>query len=239
VQTTVDEGAGADEVERRRERLVRILAGAGLAGQVLITIDWIVSGLFAPGYSFVRNTISDLGAMTSVHAAPYNAALSVGGLLSLGLAAGLLRVRPHARRGDWTAGAIAVGVFSIGMFIDGLLREDCSPTVDASCRAAVDARTLSWHHVGHDLESVVTFVALIVAPLLLGLAFRAHASWRRLAPWGFAVFVFQVVALPVFLVLLTSAAAGVGPVEIAEVTAGIAFFAAVSIQLLRHPARPD
>jgi hypothetical protein len=60
---------------------------------------------------------------------------------------------------------------------------------------------------------------------------RQREEWRALAPWSFAVCGFQAVALPVFLSLYDKGANGQGLVEIAEITAGVAWLATVSYRL--------
>ena len=94
-------------------------------------------------------------------------------------AAGLYRaLRPGALA---VAGCVAVAVFSVGEFLDGILREDCSPSGNAACQRAVDAGDVSWHHTAHDLESLVTIGSVLAALFLLGFAYRRRDAWRALA----------------------------------------------------------
>jgi hypothetical protein len=78
---------------------------------------------------------------------------------------------------------------------------------------------------------LVTFAALVLAPLFIGLACRKRAEWRAIAPWSFVASGFQAVALPVFLAMYGKGSNGQGLVEIAEITAGVAWLAAVSYRL--------
>ena len=219
---------------------MRRLAALGLAAQLLNTLTWVAAGLFDPRFSFVHNDTSDLGARTARHALPYNIGLSVSGGLTLMLAAGLWLIRPGPRRRLWSVGVFLVAVFAVGELLDGVLREDCAVSVDAACRAAAKAGRVSWQHQAHDIESLATFAALVLAPLFVGLACRQREEWRALAPWSFAVCGVQAVALPVFLALYDKGSNGQGVVEIVEITAGVAWLAIVSYRL-RSPelAKPS
>jgi hypothetical membrane protein len=212
------------------------LAASGLAGAALFTATWIVAGLADPAFSFVDNDTSDLGALTAAHPTPYNIGVSLSGLLTIGVAVALVRV--FGRRRSVIAGAVLVAVFGAGQFIDGLAREDCPVSVNAVCRAAEKAGRVSMHHKIHNAESLVTFSALMLAPLVVGLALRSKAGWRGLALWSIAAAVVQIVCLPIFLGMYSDGTHGQGVVEIIELTAGVAWIAAVSIACLKLWSRP-
>jgi hypothetical membrane protein len=203
-----------------------------LAGAALFTATCIVAGLADPGFSFVDNNTSDLGALTAAYPTPYNIGVSLSGLLTIGLAVALVRVL--GRRRSVIAGAILVAVFGAGQFIDGLAREDCAVSVDAVCRAAEKAGRVSMHHKIHNAESLVTFSALMFAPLVLGLALRSRAGWRGLARWSMAAAAVQIVCLPIFLGMYSDGARGQGVVEIVELTAGVTWIAAMSIACVKR-----
>jgi hypothetical membrane protein len=209
----------------------RALAASGLAGAIVFTAAWIVAGLTEPGFSFVHNDTSDLGSLTAAHPTPYNVAVSLSGVLTIGLAVALVRV--VGRRRVVVGGAILVAVFGVGQFVDGLAREDCPVSVDAVCRAAEKAGNVSMHHKVHNAESLITFSALMLAPLVLGLVLRSIPRWRVHARWSLAAAAVQVVCLPVFLLMFSNGTNGQGAVEIIEVTAGVTWIAAMSISILR------
>lgn len=163
--------------------------------------------------------------------------MSLSGLLTIGLAVAIVRVL--SRRRAVVAGAILVALFGVGQFVDGLAREDCPVSVDAVCRAAEKAGRVSTHHKIHNAESLVTFSALMLAPLVLGLVLGSMQRWRLLAGWSLAAAAVQVLCFPVFLVMYGNGASGQGVVEIIEVTAGVSWIAALSIGILgrlRHRA---
>jgi hypothetical membrane protein len=215
-----------------RDRVTAALAACGLAGAILFPLTCLLAGLNEPHFSFVDNATSDLGALTAHHASPYNLALSISGVLTAALMFALFRFLPRARLA--IAGAVFVGVFGVGQFIDGLAREDCAVSVNAACRAASDAGRLSTHHQVHDLESIITFSALLLAPLLLGLFFRSVPTLRFFAKWSIAAALIQAVCLVLFFVLYLGKHGGVGVFEILDLMAGIVWIAALSWIVLRR-----
>jgi hypothetical membrane protein len=185
---------------------LRLAALSGLASVALFTAAWVAAGLFERDYDGFRQDISDFGALNASHPLPYNAALSLSGLLTVPLAVGL-----------WTAlgrgltarlGSAALLVFGVGQLLDGLLREDCSPSGDEACRHALDAGQLSWHHEAHDIETLLTFSAIILAPLLLAFAFRRVDRFRDLYPWSLAASAVTLLSTAWYFVLYAS---GGGP----------------------------
>ena len=172
-------------------RFIWIAAIGGIAGQAMFTLDWIVSGLTESHYDNLRQDISDFGALTASHPVPYNVVLSLSGALTVVAAIALWRVIGAALSAR--LGVALMAVFGVGEVLDGLLREDCPPSGDAACKAAEKAGTLSWHHQAHDIESVVTFLAIILAPLVLAVAFRSRERWAAL--WISSLATFAVIAV--------------------------------------------
>jgi hypothetical membrane protein len=207
------------------------IARVGIAAQVLFALDVLVSGLLAPGFSFLNNDTSDLGAQTSPNALAYNIALSLSGLLTLCVAVALARTLEASRLR--TVGVALIAVFAVGQFVDGIAREDCPVSVDPVCRAAEKAGQVSAMHMVHNVESLVTFSTLMVVPLVMAFAFRRAAGYRSLFVPSLMSGAVQVACLPVFLVMYDRGAAGQGAVEIVEFAAGIAWLAAVSCRTAR------
>jgi hypothetical membrane protein len=200
-----------------------------LAGAIVFTATWIVAGLADPAFSFVDNDTSDLGALTAAHPTPYNLGLSLSGFLTIGLAVAFVMVLGRRRA---FVGATLVALFGVGQFVDGFAREDCAVSVDGVSRAAEKAGRVSVHHKVHNAESLVTFSALMLAPLVLGLVLRSVPRWRLLARRSLVAAAVQVVCLPAFLVMYSNGTSGQGVVEIIDVTAGVAWIAAMSIAVL-------
>jgi hypothetical membrane protein len=158
---------------------LRVAAICAIAAQVAFVALWIVWGFLEDHYDVTRQDISDFGALDATHPLPYNIILSITGALTVPLAVALFMLLKPRLAG--MLGILAVATFGVGEFLDGLLREDCSPSGNAACRAAVDAGDVSWHHTAHDIESLVTIASMIIAPLALAFVFRNRPRWRDLS----------------------------------------------------------
>ena len=158
---------------------MRAVAVGGFVAQLAFIVLFIIWGFIENDYGVMRQDVSDFGALDATHPLPYNIILCLTGALTVVLAYGLYRaLRPGALA---LASSVVFGVFGFGQFLDGLLREDCSPSGNEVCRRAAKAGDLSWHHTAHDLESIVTIAAVILAPFLLSFVFQRRANWRPLA----------------------------------------------------------
>ncbi len=137
----------------------RTLALLGALGPLLFTASWIVSGTLQDDYDPGREYISALASLTAQVPWLVAGGMVAGGISLVALAAALRRVGTGRRAGTWAlAGAGAA------MVAAGVLRHDCS-TALAACAAAGP----SWHAVAHDGLSMLVFVLLVAAPLLLRL----------------------------------------------------------------------
>ena len=162
---------------------LRIAAVCGILSPVLSTIGWLVAGFVQPpGYDAVSEDISDLGAHGAAH--PWilnlvgsNMAGALAFVFALGLLAALSGGGPAC-----SAGPAIVAVFGAGEFVDGFLRLDCE---SRSARPACPGNE-SWQQAGHVVESVVTALAMLLAPAVCGWCFRRRPHWARLAAYSFA-----------------------------------------------------
>jgi hypothetical protein len=149
----------------------RVAGVCGLLAFVTLNVGWIAGDLAQPAaFSPANDDISDLGASTAASPWIYNQiGANLTGLLVIALALGLWR----AVDGDLLGrlGSIALLVAGAGSFLDGLFRLDCRG-IDAACTND------SWHSHAHKLESAVTAAAVLLAALLLALAFRRIPAWR-------------------------------------------------------------
>lgn len=137
-----------------------------------MTVGWIAGGLSqGSGYSWSRQEISDLGALTAQHPWVWNLADSLSGVLILIFAVGLFPLVRANRAGRIGAGLIAV--VGAGSLIDGLVREDCPLSTSEACQRLQDGAGLSWHHQAHDIESVIVVAAMIAAPLVMARVIRS------------------------------------------------------------------
>ncbi|WP_405065353.1 DUF998 domain-containing protein [Kribbella sp. NBC_01510] len=174
----------------------RLLLGRlAVMGPIAFTIAWIVGAVVQDEYSLRREDISALAALDA-----QNAWIMVTGFLLLGVGivalgaglAGALNGRPA------TVGSILVAVAGVGIIVAGLARNDCSSQL-AACADRVDAGEASWHHVTHDLVSLVVFLALVAAALVFARAFRGDQSWRDLRTYCLITAVLGLVLLVLFI----------------------------------------
>jgi hypothetical membrane protein len=194
---------------------------------------WIAAGLWERNYDNLRQDISDFGALSATHPAPYNTAVAISGVLLIVLAIG---VYGTVGRG-WLArvGGATFILFGACQFLDAIFREDCSPSGDAACRAALDAGELSWHHQAHDVESLFWFGSMLASMTLLGLAFRRMAAWRWLAwpPLGLAAVAGAAVAWYFALYVTADGSAYSGVLERIAAASGLGWAGLVAAQLWR------
>jgi hypothetical protein len=149
----------------------RVAGICGLLAFVTLNVGWIAGDLAQPAaFSPANDDISDLGAATASSAWLYNQiGANLTGLLVVVLALGLWRALSPDLLGR--LGSLALLVAGAGSFLDGLFRLDCRG-IDAACTND------SWHSHAHKIESGVTAAAILLAALLLALAFRRIPAWR-------------------------------------------------------------
>jgi len=153
------------------KRMSSIGAAAGIIGAGLFTVGWVAGELVQPpSYSYSRQEISDLGAITAQHAWVWNPADSISGVLIAVFAFTLFQYMGPNRAGRLCA--LLVGIVGVGGMLDGVLREDCPLSTSAACQRLRDGPGLSWHHQAHDLESVLVGVAVLAAPFAMAKALQ-------------------------------------------------------------------
>lgn len=142
---------------------------------------WVIAGVAeGHGYSAARHDVSDLGALTARHAAPWLAVSAVTGLLTAAFAVwslGPALAGPDGRRplGAWL---VAVSLPALDNVGDALFRLDCR-AADAGCKAA--QATASWHGKTHAAVFVVALLPTLVAPFALASRMGRTGGWRSLA----------------------------------------------------------
>jgi hypothetical protein len=143
----------------------------GLLALVTLTVSWVAGDLAQPAaYSSLDDDTSDLGAMTANSAWIYNQIGSnLTGILIVLFGLGVWRALSPDVVGRIGAGALILT--GIGVFFDGVFRLDCRG-IDRGCSND------SWHSDAHKMETRVTVVATLLAPLILALAFRRNPNWR-------------------------------------------------------------
>jgi hypothetical protein len=147
----------------------RFLPWGGVAGPVLFTAAWAAGSLRQTGHAAGEVQLSGLAAMDA-HDPQIMIAGFVGlGACSMAFAAALRHVRACGKVAPWLvmcggAAALAAGVF----------RRDHMLLTGPGFAGE------SWHNQAHDVVSGVAYGAMIVAPLVLALGFRADPYWAAL-----------------------------------------------------------
>jgi Protein of unknown function (DUF998) len=203
----------------------RIAGICGLAAFVTFNIGWIVGGFAQPAaYSVANDDISDLGAVTADSPWIYNRiGANLTGLLVVVLALALWRALSPDVLGRLGAGAMLV--VGAGGLLDGFFRLDCRG-IDTGCTND------SWHSHAHKVESVITGVAAIAAPLILAFAFRRIPAWRD--SWLPSLFTVPAILLA----SLVFSAVGNGASQRAGDVVAFLWIAFVSARLLQKGDRP-
>jgi hypothetical membrane protein len=206
------------------------MAACGVAAAVLLPLAWIILGVLQPHFSLIDNDGSDLGALGADHAAVWNVIISASGILIVLCSVALLRAL--ARGAAATAGSLLVTVAGAGFLVDGRFREDCSPATSRACLKAVEAWHISGHFQVHIIESVITFVAFICAPLVLRVTFRASRPWQDLARLSLLAAGVQIACEIVLTAFGGANIGGQGIVELLANVAGLAWLAVVAARVI-------
>lgn len=149
------------------------------AGAAVFAAAAVVAGWLYPGYSHLREAVSQLAATNSP-----SAPIMIVGFLALaaGVIAAGLGMFQHLPDG---AAAKAAGVLTlitgVLLVVVGLNRPACSDWIGA-CKAAEEAGTIPLHHVVHNLVSLVLFLLLIAASFTLARAVARNGARRLVWP---------------------------------------------------------
>jgi hypothetical membrane protein len=148
---------------------LRTLALCGAAAPLVYTVGALAAGAGSPGYSHVKQFVSELGATDAPTALLMNATFLLFGVLMTVFALGLHR-GIQAGPGDWLGIALIVGY---GLFYVALAFAPCDP----GCRPDPG----SFHHRAHFLLSdSIVFVA-IASPLVLFSRLKRDSRWAEVA----------------------------------------------------------
>jgi len=185
-----------------RPKFMRRIAQATVVAQILFVVGFLAVGAAeGHGYQWMRDDISDLGALTAHHATVFRLLLLVTGAVTMVF--GLLVVGRVL--GSPLAGVlVALSLPAFDNVSDAFFRLDCR-AADPGCTAS--QAVSSWHGLAHLVCFAVAALATVVAPFVLGRAMSREVMWRsraRSVQWfGF---------LTVVLLVLTGAASG-SPVQ--------------------------
>jgi hypothetical membrane protein len=180
----------------------------GAIAQVAFVAGWLIADTWQrPGYSSIKNSISDLQAATAPHAWFPIACFAVGGLGTFGFA--VFGLRPALAR----AGKIAAyGPWMLA--VAGLAIGNSFPLIPCQRMAAGCTAHVQLHSPGGMTDAIVATIAFLVlaaTPFPLWRRLKALPEWRRLKPVMTAARVIGPVCL-VLLVLFSDS----GPAGLAE-----------------------
>jgi hypothetical protein len=147
----------------------RALAWAAIAGQVVFTVCWVVAGALEPGYSYLDQPVSELGAKDAAHPLIGNAGIVVLGLSLAALGVALLGALPR-RRARTVAVVLFVGA-GAAIVVEGFARLDCGLS-NHTCETMFHARQLSWTTDAHLWAGLVDQTLIVLTPFAL-----ARALW--------------------------------------------------------------
>lgn len=185
-----------------RPTFMRRVAQSTVAAQILFIVGFLAVGAAeGHGYQWMRDDISDLGALTAHHAAVFRLLLLVTGALTIVF--GLLVVGP-VFGSPWAGVLVALSLPAFDNVTDVFFRVDCR-AADPGCTAS--QAISSWHGLAHVVCFAVAALATAIAPFVLGRAMSREERWRsraRSVQW-FGL-------LTVVLLVVTGAASG-SPVQ--------------------------
>lgn len=166
------------EAEAAAARHVLAWGAVGVIAQVAFVAGWLIADTWQrPGYSSIKNSISDLQAATAPHAWFPIACFAVGGLGTFGFA--VFGLRPALRR----AGKIAAYAPWMLAFA-GLAIGNSFPLIPCRIAAGCTAH-VQLHSPGGMTDAIVAtiaFLVLVVTPFPLWRRLNALPEWRRLRP---------------------------------------------------------
>lgn len=167
--------------------LARWLALGGVIGPILLVVAFTVAGTLRPGYSPIRQAISDLG--VGPNGWLLDIALVANGALFIAFAAGFaISMREVLSPGWRWSSAVLLAVPGCGGAIAGIFT------------SAPATRTIHWL-----LGAYLFFIGAVVAFLVAGLALRRASRWRG---WGTALLIACAVTVVVLAVMFWSFAPG-------------------------------
>jgi len=213
-------------INSRAGAVFRFVALCGMTAPVLMLVLWTVASLMRPGYDQLSQYGSELG--TGPNATIMNANFVVTGLLIIVFATGLFANIPGVR---WTRmGSILLGVFGAGEGAGGFF--PCDP----GC--PITAQSVS--QLTHNVDAVIDFVAIALAPFLFSLGLNSDDRWKGYRSYSLVT---GLIAIGLFLVFSAASLGYLGFVGLFQrlfLAATFLWIEVVAIRLLRisghHPS---
>ena len=185
---------------RPRGRQLGLVAAAG---PILFAAGWVVGAARQPGFRVLRDDESSLAAIGAAHPAITMTTDTLLGAGLLALAAALAADLVGRQR---AVGCWLLVVAGISAIVQALVREDCVASLGL-CAVAGRSDMMTWRQPVHDGASLIAFVALLVAPLVLARSFRA-LGWATLSMYSMVTSGVGLVTLIFYVAASESAIAG-------------------------------
>lgn len=161
-----------------RGGLIRKLALASIAGQLVWIAIVVAGGFLEPGYNEARDAVSVLGARNAAHPWLFDVGVAVWGLSFIAAAAGLALDAPRGWRGR--LGPALIALTGIAQILTGFpFPADCRWSIDPQCHALDMAGELSWRHYAHGLAYFYGAGALQLSVFAMAWRFRGDSRWGR------------------------------------------------------------
>jgi len=152
------------EENLRNDPILRLLALAGMVVPLLFGVLLAVAGLLRPGYDHIVDYISELGVGSNAWIMNTNFLLT--GFLVVAFSLGLARALGAGKSAR--AGSVLVGIFGSGVFAAGIF----------SCDPGCPSSGASLSQQMHDVVSIVAFVAIMIAPIVVSLGMKRDPLWQ-------------------------------------------------------------
>jgi hypothetical membrane protein len=204
-EQAAEQKAAIAEAETGTARHMLAWGAVGVIAQVAFVAGWLIADTWQrPGYSSIKNSISDLQAATAPHAWFPIACFAVGGLGTFGFA--VFGLRPALAR----AGKIAA--YAPWMLaVAGLAIGNSFPLIPCQRIAAGCSAHVQLHSPGGMTDAVVAtiaFAVLVITPFPLWRRLKALPEWRRLKPVMMAARVIGPICFILLVVFSDSGPAG-------------------------------
>lgn len=164
-----------------RNALVRRLALASLAGQLIWFAGLALVGLFEPGYSELRDPASALGAANATRPWAFNVLVAIWGASFVAAGTALWLDGPGGWRGR--LGPALIALTGLAQILAGFpFPSDCRTTIDVWCEAQELTGDLSWRHYAHIWAYFLGSVSLLLSVFAMAWRFRGDRRWGAFAP---------------------------------------------------------
>jgi|GEM_PF-3381721 len=158
--------------------LIRRLALASIAGQLIWLVIIVLAGLLEPGYSEIRDAVSMLGAKDAARPWVFDTGVAIWGATFIAAAAALTLDTP--RKWRYRLAPALIAFTGLAQILDGFpFPAACRPTMDAGCHARELAGNVPWQHVAHGWTYFLGAIAIQLSVFAMAWRIRGDRRWGR------------------------------------------------------------